>query len=126
MNYREHKPVLPDAVAEPSTHRSTGGARRAGSPGLLQFTRGFAAVQRAQLQICDIIGGTSPGAVANSTVTLSNLAILQCPSGESECSPSTGDGVPVRRLFAGMGNYMGNSGGPGTDRAHEWNDHSRQ
>ena len=77
-------------------------------PGLLQFTEASPQFNALNFSL-DITSSGSPGGWANSTVTCSNLAMLQCPS-ESRSTPQfnfTGS------TFYGMGNYMGNYGGPG-------------
>jgi prepilin-type N-terminal cleavage/methylation domain-containing protein/prepilin-type processing-associated H-X9-DG protein len=78
--------------------------------GVLQFTEALPQFNALNFSL-DMIGGSAPGAFANSTVTLSKLAILQCPS-ESRNAPQY-PFLPVPGLFAGMSNYVGNYGGPG-------------
>ncbi len=76
--------------------------------GLLQFSEALPQFNALNFSV-DIISSGSPGGWANSTVTCSNLAMLLCPS-ESRSQPQfafTGS------TFYGMGNYMGNYGGPG-------------
>jgi prepilin-type N-terminal cleavage/methylation domain-containing protein/prepilin-type processing-associated H-X9-DG protein len=78
--------------------------------GLLQFTEAAPQFNALNFSV-DIIGGTSYGAAANSTVTCLNLAVLLCPSE----SMNTGQ-YPYTSgssVFAGRSNYMGNYGGPG-------------
>jgi prepilin-type N-terminal cleavage/methylation domain-containing protein/prepilin-type processing-associated H-X9-DG protein len=79
-------------------------------PGLLQFTEALPQFNALNFSL-DMIGGSAAGAFANSTVTLSNLAVLQCPS-ENVNTPQY-PFLPVAGLWAGMGNYVGNYGGPG-------------
>ena len=58
-----------------------------------------------------VLSSNTPGGWMNSTVALINVSVLQCPSrtgtrGSTPSSPRTGQ-------FYGMGNYVGNYGGPG-------------
>jgi prepilin-type N-terminal cleavage/methylation domain-containing protein/prepilin-type processing-associated H-X9-DG protein len=76
--------------------------------GLLQFTEALPMFNALNFSL-DMISSGAVGGWANSTVTCSNLNILQCPS-ENRNTP--------QRLFAnsvyyGMSNYAGNYGGPG-------------
>ena len=77
-------------------------------PGLLQFTEGLPLFNSINFNL-DIIGAGA-GGYANSTVTCTNIAMLQCPS-ESRNTPQYQ--FPNGTKFYSMGNYMGNYGGPG-------------
>ncbi len=77
--------------------------------GILQFTEALSQYNALNFSL-DMIGGTTAGGFANSTVTCSNLAMLTCPS-ESRSTPQYPG--PIAGTWAGMTNYVGNYGGPG-------------
>ena len=77
--------------------------------GILQFTEALSQYNAINFSL-DMIGGTTAGGFANSTVTCSNLAMLTCPS-ESRSTPQYPG--PIAGTWAGMTNYVGNYGGPG-------------
>jgi prepilin-type processing-associated H-X9-DG protein len=77
-------------------------------PGLLQFTEAQPQFNAINFSL-DMISPGAPGGWANSTVSTSNLAILQCPS-ESRNTPQY---AFTNGLYYGMSNYAGNYGGPG-------------
>jgi prepilin-type N-terminal cleavage/methylation domain-containing protein/prepilin-type processing-associated H-X9-DG protein len=111
MNYESGNQCFPMQAQNPNP-KATGVATPSWIPGLLQFTEALPQFNAMNFSL-DIIGGASPGAFANSTVTCTNLAMLICPS-ESRNTPQypgppgTGSGI-----WAGMSNYVGNYGGPG-------------
>jgi prepilin-type N-terminal cleavage/methylation domain-containing protein/prepilin-type processing-associated H-X9-DG protein len=108
MNYESSNQCFP-LQSQNTSPNSTVSITPSWIPGLLQFTEGLPMFNALNFSV-DIIGAASPGAFANSTVTCSNLAMLQCPS-ESRNTPQYSG--PVAGVFAGMSNYMGNYGGPG-------------
>jgi prepilin-type N-terminal cleavage/methylation domain-containing protein/prepilin-type processing-associated H-X9-DG protein len=77
-------------------------------PPILQFTEASAQFNALNFNV-DMIG-TGFGGYANSTVTTSNLAVLQCPS-ENRNTPQYQFGSSGK--YFGMSNYVGNYGGPG-------------
>ena len=109
MNYESSNQCFP-MQSQNHDAQNTGIATPSWIPGLLQFTEALPQFNALNFNL-DIIGGSSAGAFANSTVTLTNLAILQCPS-ENRNTPQY-QFVPNPSLHAGMGNYVGNYGGPG-------------
>jgi prepilin-type N-terminal cleavage/methylation domain-containing protein/prepilin-type processing-associated H-X9-DG protein len=106
MNYESGNQCFP-MQSQNMDVKSTGIATPSWIPGLLQFTEALPQFNALNFSV-DMVGGT-PGAYANSTVTCSNLAMLQCPS-ESRTTPQY---QAVPGAFAGMSNYVGNYGGPG-------------
>jgi prepilin-type N-terminal cleavage/methylation domain-containing protein len=83
--------------------------------GLLQFTEANPQFNALNFSV-DIIGGTSYGAAANSTVTTTNLSMLLCPSesiGTRQYAYTIGS-----TIYAGISNYMGNYGGQQLDDRH--------
>jgi prepilin-type N-terminal cleavage/methylation domain-containing protein len=109
MNYESSNQCFPMQSQNPNP-QNTGITTPSWIPGLLQFTEANPQFNALNFSL-DMIGGFSPGAYANSTVTLSNLAILQCPS-ENRNTPQY-PFLPVPGLHAGMSNYAGCYGGPG-------------
>ena len=79
-------------------------------PGTFQFTEQDAAFQRPQLQCRHALVEYPRRVGMNSTVALLNIAVLQCPSESRNQGqyPFIATGQ-----FYGMGNYVGNYGGPG-------------
>jgi prepilin-type N-terminal cleavage/methylation domain-containing protein/prepilin-type processing-associated H-X9-DG protein len=110
MNYESTNSCFPMQSQNSSTNAAINNADVTPSwiPGLLQFTEALPQFNALNFNL-DMIG-SGPGGYANSTVTCSNLAILQCPS-ESMSQPQYP--FPTGTTFYGMGNYMGNYGGPG-------------
>jgi prepilin-type N-terminal cleavage/methylation domain-containing protein/prepilin-type processing-associated H-X9-DG protein len=108
MNYESGNQCFP-MQSQNVDAQGTGIATPSWIPGLLQFTEATPQFNALNFSL-DMIGGQSPGAFANSTVTCSNLAMLGCPS-ESRNTPNYPG--PVSGTFAGLSNYVGNYGGPG-------------
>jgi prepilin-type N-terminal cleavage/methylation domain-containing protein/prepilin-type processing-associated H-X9-DG protein len=108
MNYESSNQCFPMQAQNPGGN-NTGITTPSWICGLLQFTEATPQFNALNFSV-DIIGGTTIGGFANSTVTCSNLAMLLCPS-ESRSTPQYPG--PVTGTFAGMTNYMGNYGGPG-------------
>jgi prepilin-type N-terminal cleavage/methylation domain-containing protein/prepilin-type processing-associated H-X9-DG protein len=79
--------------------------------GVLQFTEAVPLFNAINFSM-DMISSTSDGGWANSTVSLLNIAILQCPS-ESRTGQGQYPFLALPGVFYGMGNYVGNYGGPG-------------
>jgi prepilin-type N-terminal cleavage/methylation domain-containing protein/prepilin-type processing-associated H-X9-DG protein len=108
MNYESSNQCFPQQSGNPGP-KAVADTTPSWIPGLLQFTEALPQFNALNFSL-DMIGGTAPGAFANSTVTLSNLSILQCPSENRNTPQYPG---PVAGTFAGMSNYVGNYGGPG-------------
>jgi prepilin-type N-terminal cleavage/methylation domain-containing protein/prepilin-type processing-associated H-X9-DG protein len=77
--------------------------------GVLQFTEATTFYNALNFSL-NITGGTTAGEYANSTVVISNLNFLNCPS-ENRNTPQYP--ILAGAYYAGMTNYAGNFGGPG-------------
>jgi prepilin-type N-terminal cleavage/methylation domain-containing protein/prepilin-type processing-associated H-X9-DG protein len=107
MNYESSNTCFPMQAQNPGPS-STELLGPSWIPGLLQFTEASPQFNALNFSV-DMIG-FGYGAFANSTVTLSNLNLLSCPS------ESTNPGLyggPIAGTFQAKTNYMGNFGGPG-------------
>ncbi|MHB1557811.1 MAG: DUF1559 family PulG-like putative transporter [Isosphaeraceae bacterium] len=80
--------------------------------GVLQYTEQTQMFNALNFSL-DIIGGSSIGAYANSTVTTMSLGVLQCPSESQHAGLYP---TPMSGLYYGRSNYVGNYGGPGVIR----------
>src|SRR5215472_2208373 len=78
MNYESSNTCFPMQSQNPGP-MSTSGTPPGWIPGILQFTEATAQFNALNFSL-DMLSSGSPGGWANSTVTCSNLAILQCPS----------------------------------------------
>jgi prepilin-type N-terminal cleavage/methylation domain-containing protein len=109
MNYESSNTCFPMQSQSSSLNAaaSAAGVTPSWIPGLLQFTEAQPQFNAINFSL-DMIG-SGAGGWANSTVSCSNLAILQCPS-ESRNTPQYAFG---NGLYYGMSNYAGNYGGPG-------------
>jgi prepilin-type N-terminal cleavage/methylation domain-containing protein/prepilin-type processing-associated H-X9-DG protein len=107
MNYESSNQCFP-MQSQNTSAQATADIVPSWIPGLLQFTEGVPLYNAINFNV-DMISSGSPGGWANSTVTCTNLSMLQCPS-ESRNTPQFAFTTGV---FYGMGNYMGNYGGPG-------------
>jgi prepilin-type N-terminal cleavage/methylation domain-containing protein/prepilin-type processing-associated H-X9-DG protein len=110
MNYESTNQCFPMQSQNPGPTSYQGIATPSWICGLLQYTEALPQFNALNFNL-DMIGGNLPGAWSNSTVTLSNLNILQCPS-ENRNQPQY-PFIPIPGLYAGFGNYAGNYGGPG-------------
>jgi type II secretory pathway pseudopilin PulG len=110
MNYESANACFPLQSQNSSLNpqASLAGVTPSWIPGLLQFTEALPQYNAINFSL-DMISPGAPGGWANSTVSTSNLAILQCPS-ESRNTPQY---AFTNGLFYGMSNYAGNYGGPG-------------
>ena len=104
---REQQHLLPIALPEPIHRRQPGhGDWIAGT---LQFTEQTALFNALNFSV-DMLSSNTYGGYANSTVALLNVGVLQCPS------ESRNQGLYpflATGQYYGLGNYVGNYGGPG-------------
>ena len=107
MNYESSNTCFPMQ----SQNQSTGGNLGTASwiPGTFQFTEQTALFNALNFSV-DMLSSNTPGGWMNSTVALLNVAVLQCPSESRNQGqyPFLATGQ-----YYGMGNYVGNYGGPG-------------
>ena len=106
---REQQHLLPVAVAEP-VRPAASWAPASWITGTLQFTEQTAALQRPQLQRRTCSRRTLAGGWIELDGGALNVSLLQCPSENRNQGqyPFLATGQ-----FYGMGNYVGNYGGPG-------------
>ncbi len=107
-NYESSNGVFPASCIWPSPDPAMGWSISFLVP-LLQYTEANTYFQAYNFSHCPIWTTGLPRGVANTTVTLSNLSLLRCPS-ESQSGPARVD--PNTRGY-GTTNYVGNFGGPG-------------
>jgi prepilin-type N-terminal cleavage/methylation domain-containing protein/prepilin-type processing-associated H-X9-DG protein len=109
MNYESGNACFPMQ----SQNQSTGGNLGTASwiAGTLQFTEGLPLFNALNFSV-DMLSSKTYGGWANSTVALTNIAILQCPS-ESRSGQGLYPFLAIPGVYYSRGNYVGNYGGPG-------------
>jgi prepilin-type N-terminal cleavage/methylation domain-containing protein/prepilin-type processing-associated H-X9-DG protein len=106
MNYESSNQCFPMQAQNPGMG-STVSITPSWICGLLQFTEALPQFNSLNFNL-DIIG-LAAGGYANSTVTCTNLNLLNCPS-ENRNTPQY---LFTAGIYYGMTNYVGNYGGPG-------------
>jgi prepilin-type N-terminal cleavage/methylation domain-containing protein/prepilin-type processing-associated H-X9-DG protein len=108
MNYESSNQCFPMQAQNQSTGGNLGTA--SWIPGTFQFTEQLPLFNALNFSV-DMLSSNTPGGWMNSTVALTKIAVLQCPS-ESR-SQGQYPFLAIPGTFYGMGNYCGNYGGPG-------------
>ncbi len=108
MNYESSNQCFPMQAQNQSTGGNLGTA--SWIPGTFQFTEQLPLFNALNFSV-DMLSSNTPGGWMNSTVALSNIAVLQCPSENRTQGQYPFLALPG--MFYGMSNYCGNYGGPG-------------
>ena len=106
MNYESSNTCFPMQSQNPGPMSLTG-TPPSWIPGVFQFAEATSQFNAMNFSL-DMLG-VSIGGYSNSTVTCTNLSMLQCPS-ENRNTPQY---QFTNGIYYGMTNYMGNYGGPG-------------